>query len=419
MVLQLQDICKSFGVDPVLTDISLKVTLDSNRSATVFVDDVRMDYYPVPTEEIFNSISESNLISKVDLTQILTENSDKFMFSGDANNNVEVKMVKISSDPAKYAIAMNAYLNETYHKLTSNLGFKLASGTKYKISVDVKTNFVSTENEEVDLEKLGAGLKLSSFDETFSAIQTNGEWTTYTFYIDPDSATTTYLELSLGDSENILTGNAYFANIKFVEEVGETEFNAVEESDTTKILSKTVVEDEEKEEEKSEEDEEKTEINWFYFASSIIFALAIVICVIGVMLKKVKFKKHTKKSKNAYDRNKTVSKQYYMRKATTLREEKIRELEKDLETLHNERAEFEENYKKDLIKLRELKIKRASASEIKQLEKDMKKNQKISASIGLTINKAQQDLNYAKTDAYLQSLIRKLQTQDKPQDNQQ
>ena len=50
----------------------------------------------------------------------------------------------------------------------------------------------------------------------------------------------------------------------------------------------------------------------------------------------------------------------------------------------------------------------------------MKKNQKLSASIGLTINKAQQDLDYAKTDAYLQSLVRKLSTQaqDKQQDKQ-
>lgn len=401
------------------TDISLKITLDSESSATAFVDDVRMDYYPAPTEELFNSISASRLVSKVDLTQILSENTDEFMFSGNSETDVEVKMVKISTDPINYAIAMNAYLSENYHKLTSNLGFKLNSGTKYKISVDVKTNLISTEKENIDLEKLGAGLKLSSFEETFTAIQTNDEWTTYTFYINPDSSTTTYLELMLGEKDYVLTGNAYFANIEFVEEVSETEFNAAKDGDTTKILSKTIVEDEETEEE-TKEDEEKPEINWFYFASSMIFAVAIVICVVGVMLKKVKFKKPTKKSKNEYDRNKTVSKQYYMRKATTLREEKIRELEKDLETLHNERVEFEENYKKDLVKLRQLKIKRASATEIKQLEKDMKKNQKLSASIGLTINKAQQDLDYAKTDAYLQSLVRKLSTQaqDKQQDKQ-
>lgn len=398
------------------TDISLKVTLDSEDWATVFVDDVRMDYYSAPTEEDFNLTSSSKLVSKVDLTQILAAGTDKYMFSGEENNSVEVKMVEISSDPKNYAIAINAYLSETYHKITSNLGFKLNSGTKYKISVDVSTKYISTENEDADLEKLGAGIKLTSFDESFTAIQTNDEWVTYTFYINPDSSTTTYLELMLGDEDNILNGNVYFANIEFVEEIGETEFNNAKESGFTKILNTVIEENEDEETDSTTEDEEKPEINWFYFASSIIFALAIVICVVGVMLKKVKFKKPTKKSKNNYDRNKTVSKQYYTRKATTMREEKIRELEKDLQTLHNERAEFEENYKKDLVKLRELKIKRASANEIKQLEKDMKKNQKLAAGIGLTINKAQQDLDYAKTDAYLQSLIRKLSTQ---QTNQQ
>jgi len=398
-------------------DISIKVTLDSDKWATAFIDDVRCDYYSQPTEDEFK-IAEN----KVDLSKLIS--ADKHFFNSEANENVDIKIIEVESNPTgdenfyyipdDYVIEINASLNETHHKITSNLGFKLNSGTKYKISVDVYTKNLETSNE--DKENLGAQIKLTSFDETFKAIESDGIWTTYTFYINPDNTTTTYLELCLGDQDILFTGNVYFGNIQFVESVSDSEFNSVTESEFTKVLSKTIVKDEDNKEDTTTEDEEDAEVNWFYLASSMIFGLALIICVIGVALKKIRWKKHTKKSKNAYDRNKTVSKQYYMRKATTLRENKLHELEKDLETLQNERIKFEEDYKHDLTRLRELKIKRGSASEIKNLEKDMKKNQKLSANIGITINKVKAEIDYVKTDAYIAATVRKLSTQAREED---
>ena len=92
-----------------------------------------------------------------------------------------------------------------------------------------------------------------------------------------------------------------------------------------------------------------------------------------------------------------------------MREEKIRELTADLERINGERKQFEDQYKQDLATLRSLKIKRGNPTEIAKLEKDMKKNQKLSASLGLTANKISSELENANTDAYLKSLIRKLE----------
>ena len=125
-------------------------------------------------------------------------------------------------------------------------------------------------------------------------------------------------------------------------------------------------------------------------------------------MRKIKWKKPTKKSKNAYDRNKTVSVQYYSRKATTMREEKIRELQADLNKINDERKQYEDVYKQDLTKLREMKIKRANPADIAKLEKELKKNQKLSSSLGVTANRIADDLAYVKTDAYLNALIKKL-----------
>ena len=136
--------------------------------------------------------------------------------------------------------------------------------------------------------------------------------------------------------------------------------------------------------------------------------LAILIVVVYLALKKIKFKKRGKKTKNSYDRNKTLSVQYYTRKATTLREEHVRELNADLDKVNAERKQFEEDYKADLSKLRQLKIKKGNPAEISVLERDLKKNQKSSANLGVVANRISNELEYAKTDAYLNSLIKKL-----------
>ena len=136
--------------------------------------------------------------------------------------------------------------------------------------------------------------------------------------------------------------------------------------------------------------------------------LAIGIAVVGVTLRKVKIKKPVKKTKNAYDRNSKQSQQIYMRKATTMREERLRELEKQLETLQAERLTYEEQYKKDLSSLRQLKIKRAPATEIAKLEKDMKINQKHSAQIGANVRWVENEIEQTKTDEYLRQTVKKL-----------
>jgi len=412
------------GYQPL--DVALKVKLESDSWAYAYIDDVRFDYTSAPTQQVFDSTLPSNLVSKVDLTQFLSADySAKFtqssLFTGTGEyaisglinvRNGEIKEESFLETSADSALGIRA-LTETNYKVTSNLGFKLTAGDKkyYKISVDVYTQYLQLLDENADKDLMGAGIKLTSFDETFTKIVSDKEWTTYTFYISPDADTTTYIEFLFGNEKAKITGDVFFANISFIEDISETEFKGATNSKTTKVLEKTVVKDNVEDEKPSEDKKEETsKTNWLYFASSLIFAAALVIGVLGVMVKKIKWKKPSKKSKNTYDRNRTVSKQYYMRKATTLREEKLRELEKDLQKLSEERVKFEEQYKADLAKLRQLKIKRGKVEEIKKLEKDLKKNQKLSASIGITINRINDDIKYVKTETYLNALAKRLST---------
>ncbi|MBR6778980.1 MAG: hypothetical protein IKM43_02375 [Clostridia bacterium] len=412
-------------------DVSLKIILDSSSWAYAYVDNARFDYYSQPTEEQFNAISatDSNLVSKVDLTNILlTKDNNDFatpMLFESTGDNVTFGVVDVEYGPYKeietftaigesHVIGISA-MNDSYSKVNSILGYKLAKNSYYKVSVSVYTQYLQIINGNGT--SFGAGIKLSSFDETFTNIQSNNTWTTYNFYVCPDNDTTTYLELLLGSEDCKVSGDAFFGKISFTE-INEDTFNKATANEYSKILKTTAVATpEETPVETPTETTNFKDINWWYVISGSMFTLAIIITIVGVMVRRIKWKKPVKKTKNSYDRNRTVSKQVYTRKATTVREEKLRELNKDLETLHAERIKYEEEYKQDLTKLREMKIKRANPADIKKLEKEMRKSQKMSSSIGVNINAIEAEIKYVNTDAYFNSLMKKLANQ--PSQNSQ
>ncbi|MBR4998844.1 MAG: hypothetical protein IKY10_03085, partial [Clostridia bacterium] len=422
-------------------DVSLKLTLETTSYGYAYIDNAKFDYL-LTTAQLqteFENATNADLTLKTDLSKMLGENavenfSQTTLFASENVSGVENGIITLNSahlDEIIYdtnnleifnSVGGNIYgiraTDDVHYTAKSNIGFRMTTGSDvyYKISVSVYTQNIATNDNEADLNKIGASIKLSGFDNTFTSIKSENEWTTYTFYIQAESDTTAYLELSLGSADVKAKGDVFFGNIEFKDNVTAEEYNAVKDSDTIKKV---------KAETKTTDDDSSNETNnkiskttWIYLIPSLLTALAILIAVVGFAIRKIKFKKPRKKTKNIYDRNKTVSVQYYTRKATALRETKLRELTADLEKINAQRKQFEEDYKHDLTKLREMKIKRANPSEIAKLEKDLKKNQKMSANLGLTANKISSELSYAKTEAYLNSLIKKLEREQPSSSNE-
>ena len=414
-------------------DVSLKLTLDTESYGYAYIDNTKFDYAltTAQLEEAFNNATNSVLSVKADMSKLLENNSSEnfsssTLFESEKVSGVESGLITLNSahlDEIIYdaeslekfnSIGGKVYgiraTDDVHHTAKSNVGFKLTTGTDvyYKISVSVFTQNITTNDKEVDINKVGATLKLSGFDNSFTSIKSENNWTTYTFYIQAQSDITTYLEFSLGNADMKAKGDVFFGNIEFRDDVTAAEYNAAKESELVKIV-KNETKTEDSTEESTDKKNSISKTAWIYLIPSILTALAILIAVVGIALRKIKFKKPRKKVKNSYDRNKTVSVQYYTRKATTLREEKLRELKADLEKINAERKKFEDQYKQDLTTLRTLKIKRGNPAEIAKLEKDMKKNQKLSANLGLTANKISTELAFAKTDAYLNNLIKRLE----------
>lgn len=424
-----------------MMDVALKVTLDTTDTKSygyAFVDNAMFNYYTQPTADEFSEKQDlqSPYMVTTDLSKMIVASSDNhystplhFTGSGDEiaysgvvyldgselqnyviENAEDVTTFKSLTTDNRYVLAIRS-LNDAKYTFTSNIGYKLNANKEYMISVSVYTNGLQILAEDADQDKKGASIGLTGFDESFTRIVSDNEWTTYTFYVCPNNDITTYLELSLGGDVKC-TGDVFFGNIVFKDE-NLPSFDSLESDPNQLVLKSTSTEADDSTddtEDSSDTDTEKKSNNaWIIAIPSILFALSIIICIAGVAMRKVKFKKpRQKKSKTSYDRNKTVSKQIYMRKATTLREEKIREANKQLEELHSQRAKYEDEYKHGIAKLRELKLKRVTGSEVNKLEKDIKRNQKSSAAIGLNIARLENDVEYMKSDSYLNSLMKKL-----------
>ena len=404
-------------------NVALRATLETEGFGYAYLDDARFDHLTAPTAEEFDAASNSTTVSKVDLTDLF---ANKNNFSSTNTDGIIYTALTFEDDLTNYIASSNLenfthnnFENRNFvliratrdinYSITSNYGYTLSANKNYKLSVSVYTQNIETEVDNVESSILGAGIKLTNFDNYFTAVDTNGAWTTYTFYIKPNSSTTTFLEISLGNEKATCRGDVFVSNFKFETEISDAEFNSVTNSSNIKVLN--TVEENNTDDSTPEETPSESKLDkqtLLYLIPSLLFALAIALAIIGVLVRKIKWKKPTRKSKNAYDRNRTVNKQVYTRRATVLRETKLRELNKEMEELTTTRTKYEEDYKHNLSKVREMKIKRASAVEIAKLEREMKKNQKASASIGVTINKLSAEIEYVKSEAYLNAILRKL-----------
>ncbi len=424
--------------------VGVKVEMNTTDAGFAYIDDATFDFalrsgsmLSQPSETEFNATTAGNFatnhIAKADLKNLLSgESSDRFAtpthFDYTENENVTFGTIDLTNDTdvrwilnkydqynenftsleTKNILAIHAinYVSETY---TANIGYRFDSSKYYLVSVKVYTQNLATSD---DVDSFGLGVGLTTFDNSFKNINTETEngnsWKTYQFYIHPTDATTAMLKIVFGANGASLKGDAFLGDLT-VEEIDSSKY--IEKStDTALVLAETTTTDDSKDDDDSKTDETTKSNNnaWIIAIPTILTAAAIILAVVGLSLRKIKFKKPVKKSKTDYDRNSKQSQQIYMRKATMMREQRLLELSKQLETLQNERTSYEEQYKKDLSSLRQLKIKRASANEIAKLEKDMKQNQRHSAQIGSSIRQVEMDIEFTKSSDYTKQVIKKL-----------
>lgn len=195
---------------------------------------------------------------------------------------------------------------------------KLDANSYYTVTVSMAVVIPSDLNTD---KSVGAGIYLNGSpygDVTFSNIQTTSEllnkyeFRDFMFYIETNASdTNVYLNVSLGDTDP----NTYVYGELYVAYVGITKLassdEAIEESDTVKIINKHVDVSENPEDEDDHDHENETEVNpandserW-WLIPSILFGIAIVLAIVGSIIRLIVDKasrRQRTKQLNSYDR---------------------------------------------------------------------------------------------------------------------
>lgn len=304
---------------------------------------------------------------------------------------------------------------DTAYNVSSNWGYALTSGNYYKLTVKILTyNLAQTQDSQVtddddNVYPYGVNLSLSTFTDTFSAINNQNIWKEYAFYINPDSDTTPILTLSLGSSNAKTSGMVFMTNpvIETFDSEDDFESDMVtfkQVNTVNNVLSVTEpIVDEDDDDTTDNEDENN--INWVVIPS-LITALAVIIAVAGTMIRKVKFNKTKKVKATEYDRQKTVVRQMYRRQAIEQRDAKIKSLDKQKTDLLSEKEKNDSDYKNNLMTMRSLKMKRDTSlkNEISKYEKLLRQQTKAMSQIGVKLNAIESEIAYLKTETYLSQL---------------
>lgn len=226
---------------------------------------------------------------------------------------------------------------DVYYSFVSSKTYTFSTNSYYKISVNILTRRISSNEPEDDV-VYGASIKLSaSSDIEFKAINTNGVWKRYTIFFCPDSDITSAISLCLGASEEYTAGDVLFDNLQvetidadtYMESIG-----TIEDSQFKAFINYT----EEEEEEEEEESEWNNDFNWLVLPS-LITALALIIAIVGYYVRKISFNRKPK-IKTKYDRRKTLDKDIDRREQISLRKQIIAELNEELVAIDKEIEEY-------------------------------------------------------------------------------
>lgn len=298
-------------------------------------------------------------------------------------------------------------LTDTVTTFSNDLTQTLSANSYYKVSVWAKTNLASQSETNVQLDSddnaipYGAFISINTVTDSFQAI-TSTEWKQYSFYVYSDTEISLTLNLSLGSNSAKTSGYAYFANVEVssIDEAAYTLGTSAIESATEKTAIKVETAETDSSDEDTSDTSTKTNSfneNLWLIIPTLITALALIIAVIGTILRQVKFNRFVslKKKTNSYDRKKTLAKHARRAEVDKIINAKVDELSKTLSEYETKLGEEQTAYDTAKERYTELKsVKRANFATRK--ERIIARNDLIKANT--TLNNTLADVNLIKDD---------------------
>ena len=284
------------------------------------------------------------------------------------------------------------------YTLTSKNTISLTAGEYYKFSVYVKTSFTSPVK---DVENFGAYFKLLGIDDAQIVNITNSaNFKQYTIYVTVDEDKDVTVQFGL-NSETTANQTACFDTFTF-ETVTAYTFNNVTPSQTLAVVNH--------ETQTSSDDDESTEDaagmgNIWIEISTILMIVAIMIAIIGAILRKTKVKKLKVKKEAEYANRAAMFRDAAVIEAEQLRNQEIKELIKEKEQLNVELKELELENKERLAAQRKLSGKTITRKAEKEFKAYAANRQKIMRDMGRIDDRIQE----AQTPEYLGRIVKIVQ----------
>ncbi len=304
---------------------------------------------------------------------------------------------------------------ESEATLTSKYSLTLSSENYYKLTFDLATIFdeynSNIENDKDHECKYGVTISIDGF-EPITQIVTAGELQSYSIYIHSSSEITPTIAFTLVSDCFKTIGNALITNIDVttVEEAEYTNASIASTNGETSFVAELSESDSADEENPDEENpDEETPTNpdgtspWLLI-SSLIFGLAIIVAIVGFVLRHIKIKKIEKIRKENYDRKLSKNHDIILVEAQKRRDQEVQDLIKAKRMLEEDKVRLEENHK-EFMKDNRLNNKGAVTREV---EKEIKKYNNDIIKIDEKINIISEKIDTVMSADYLLVLERKI-----------
>lgn len=313
----------------------------------------------------------------------------------------------ITSDKNLLVIS-NKIASKSTYKSVYKLEMNSSESNYYVLSLNLATIFdIDAENAKTDKHdcKYGFSVKIDGYD-AIDGLLTSSELKEYKIYYKTSSSSTPVVSFTLLSDCNETIGSALF-NFDFASTTLQA-YNEAKNKSNEFIAKLSTAKEENKTPEEEEtpkaEKEESGLDSMLLLASSLIMGLALVVAIVGFILRKIKIKKINKVRQESYDRKLSVDHDVILKEAQTRRDNEVKQLQKAKSVLEQDKLEMEEQHKVYVRQAREASNGKLS----REVERTFKKYNSDIASMNEKINIVKEKIDYVMTAEYLLSIERKI-----------
>ncbi len=318
--------------------------------------------------------------------------------------------------------------NEGSYTIDSNFSFDLKPDLYYKLSFKLKNFFQFDDTAEDDDISYGTTVGLTGFDYA-NEIKTDEEgFEEYSIYLHPTAEATAKLHIALACTRSDETYGGMIAGTMIVYDfnldstITESEYTNVQKEIEKKdyngnsFVAKSTEENTDEDNTDTDTDTDTStdtssntnnDSNWLLIPS-LITAAAIIIAVIGFVLRKIKIKKIEKKRKETYDRKGSLNIDAIKLAARKERDAEVEKVNKEIERFETELQKLETEHKQKVINMRAADKGKVSKSTDKEFKNFAQRRTVIAERIEV-LKKQTEELQ---TPEHLLSLERKLYAQE-------